>query len=726
MKALKVVFLTTVFVSATAFGQSFTLEQVMSSPFPTQLTPASHANVVAWVFNNKGSDNVWIATAPDYVGRQITHYSGDDGQRIASLKLTPDGRTLVYARGSELNGAGRSANPLSLPAQPKQQVWAAVVENGEPRLLGDMGCEEEGCEDIQISPDGRYAVWETKHELWLAPVNAQGGATAKQLTDIRGELSWPQWSPDGRRIAFRVNRQSHSLIAIGNLVPNLDQAFAGDSTNKTEAAGAGKKEQAPLLADVHYIAPSTERDRFPRWSPDGREIVFIRTPGQENHLPLIPVRPTPWSLWVADTNAYTAHSIWQSGQGARDSLPPFAGESLQFAGDRIVFVSEQTDRNHLYSIPISGGQAVELTPGDFDVEDVTPNDSARTTIYFSSNQNDVDRRHLWKIDARGGTPQQAITRGETIEWSPVLSSDGQVFCLGSSATTPALAYRVTNSGRELLAKDALPKDFPSAQLVVPKQVIFKSSDGYTIHGQLFTPRNQTGRGAALIFAHGGPMRQMVLGFHYMYYYHNAYAENEYLASLGYTVLSVNYRLGIMYGHDFRQPPNSVWRGAFEYNDVLAGAHYLETLPNVDPQRIGLWGGSYGGFLTAMGLARNSDIFKAGVDFHGVHDWSMFLSHWEDDANAAPDLKDAQKLAWESSPDSSINKWRSPVLLIQGDDDRNVPFNQTVDLAQRLKKQGVEYEEIVYPDEIHDLLLWRDWVNSYKAGAAFFDRKLKAH
>jgi dipeptidyl aminopeptidase/acylaminoacyl peptidase len=276
----------------------------------------------------------------------------------------------------------------------------------------------------------------------------------------------------------------------------------------------------------------------------------------------------------------------------------------------------------------------------------------------------------------------------------------------------------------LLAKNALPSDFPSTQLVVPKQVTFKSSDGLTIHGQLFVPRNQSGRGPALIFTHGGPPRQMLLGFHYMYYYHNAYAENQYLASLGYTVLSVNYRLGIMYGHDFRQPANGGWRGASEYNDVLAGAKYLQSLPNVDPQRIGLWGGSYGGFLTAMGLARNSDIFKAGVDFHGVHDWEILILSRNQGADAAPDFKEAQALAFSSSPDASVDKWRSPVLLIHGDDDRNVPFNQTVDLAQRLKAQGVEYEEIIYPDEIHDLLLWRDWMRSYDAGAKFFDRKLK--
>ena len=725
MKPSRILFFVLI-LSCAAFSQSFTIEQVMSYPFPTGLTNAggdwpSQADAVAWVFNFKGSDNVWVAAAPDYVGRQVTHYSGDDGQRIASLRLTPDGKTVVYARGSELNSVGRSANPDSVPGQPKQQVWAAEVADGQPRLLGDMGCEQEGCEDVQLSPDARYAVWEAKHELWIAQVHGPAGAPAKQLTDMRGDVSWPQWSPDGKRLAFRVNRQSHSLIVIADPIPNLDQALGAPDSGQ---AANSKHDQTPLLSEVHYLAPSTERDEFPRWSEDGKQLVFIRTAGQEIKAPLIPPRPRLWSLWVADAGTYSGRQIWQSGQNPRDWLPPFAGESLHVVGDRIVFASEQTNRNHLYSIPISGGQPVELTPGDFDVEDVAiAGHGVQSYIVYSSNQNDVDRRHLWRVNPRGGSPQQAITKGDTMEWLPVVAG-GQVFCLGSSATTPALAYRVTNSGRDLLAKDALPKDFPSTQLVVPKQVTFPSSDGFTIHGQLFVPRNQNGRGPALIFTHGGPPRQMMLGFHYMYYYHNAYAENQYLASLGYTVLSVNYRLGIMYGHDFREPANSGWRGASEYNDVLAGVKYLQSLPNVDPQRIGLWGGSYGGFLTAMGLARNSDIFKAGVDFHGVHDWSVRLFRLGENAEEAPDFEEAKKLAFSSSPDSSVNTWRSPVLFIHGDDDRNVAFNQTVDLVQRLKKLGVHYEEIIYPDEIHDLLLWRDWVHAYDEGAKFFDRELK--
>jgi len=146
---------------------------------------------------------------------------------------------------------------------------------------------------------------------------------------------------------------------------------------------------------------------------------------------------------------------------------------------------------------------------------------------------------------------------------------------------------------------------------------------------------------------------------------------------------------------------------------------------VDARRIGLWGGSYGGFLTALGLARNSDIFAAGVDFHGVHDWSAFLPEWEEGATSAPDYADAVKLAWESSPNSSIDKWKSPVLLIQGDDDRNVPESQTVDLVQRLREHNVAVEQIFIPDEIHDFLLWKTVVTCYKATADFFQAHLGA-
>ena len=258
-----------------------------------------------------------------------------------------------------------------------------------------------------------------------------------------------------------------------------------------------------------------------------------------------------------------------------------------------------------------------LTPGEFDVEDVILSNDRKWIIY-SSTQDDVDRRHIWRVPVAGGASPQPVTHGETIEVSPVITSDGaSILCLGSSATTPLMPYEITEYGRQMLATKALPKDFPSEKLVTPQQVIYKSEDGFTIHGQLFLPKDAGKELPALVFIHGGPNRQMLLGFHSLDYYHNTYAANQYLASRGYAVLSVNYRLGIMYGRDFREPPNTIWRGAAEYKDIVAAGKYLQSLPQVDPRRIGLWGGSYGGVLTAMGLAKNSDIFKAGVDFHGV-------------------------------------------------------------------------------------------------------------
>lgn len=266
--------------------------------------------------------------------------------------------------------------------------------------------------------------------------------------------------------------------------------------------------------------------------------------------------------------------------------------------------------------------------------------------------------------------------------------------------------------------------------MTPEQAIFKSSDGLEVHGQLFKAAGDPAKRPALIYVHGGPPRQMLLGWHYMGYYSNDYATNQYLASRGFIVLSVNYRLGIGYGYAFHQPENAGARGASEYLDVLAGAKYLQGRADVDPARIGIWGGSYGGYLTALALGRNSDIFAAGVDIHGVHNWDRqrrgapnLTAALAGDGITLDDLKHAAQVGYESSPISAVKTWKSPVLLIQGDDDRNVDFHQTVDLKQRLLAQGVSVEEIVIPDDIHDFLLWRSWRTVAGAVAEYLQKQL---
>ncbi|MGC1264808.1 MAG: prolyl oligopeptidase family serine peptidase [Candidatus Acidiferrum sp.] len=681
-------FLAVMLTALPARGQGFTVEQALNYPYPYGLTAAAHGDRVAWVFDLRGARNVWVADGPDFAARQVTHYTGDNGMPIATLRLTPDGNTVVYARGSETNDKGEVADPTNNVLQPEQQVWAAEVAGGEPRLLGAMNCNPEGCEDIEISPDGQYAVWVGAHELWIAPVS--GKEPARKLAYIRGNNSQPQWSPDSKKIAFVSNRGTHSLIGI--------YEFGSDT--------------------LRYADPSVFHDMLPRWSPDGSELAFISLTGSGGGF--FSGRTQPWAIFVWDVASGKAKEIWQSANDADGSFPGGEWQEAAFqfaAGNRIVFASQADGWVHLYSISADGGTPELLTPGNYSFKDATLTPD-RKELIFSSNENDMDRRHIWRVSVEHPRPVD-LTHGESIEWTPVVTGDGRyVLCLGSTATQPAMPYHITSHGREVIAGSMLPSDYPSAQFVTPKQVIFKSLDGLEIHGQLFVPRGRTQPGPALIFTHGGPPRQMMLGFHPMDAYNFMYAANEYLASRGYVVLSVNYRLSIQYGRAFREPANAGPLGASEYQDVVAGAKYLQSLPYVDPKKIGLWGGSYGGYLTAMGLARNSDIFKSGVDYAGVHDWSAFFGGRGGGASSS-----AQDTAYQSSPVASIDKWTSPVLLIQADDDRNVQFAQTVNLVHLLREHHIPYEQIVFPDEVHDSLLWCTWVRVFQATGDFFDRTL---
>ena len=677
------VFLATLTVSA----QSFSLEQVTSSPFPSDLVTTKRGDRIAWAFDAEGKRNIWIAEAPTFAARQVTRYDLDDGGELTDLVFAPSGNLIAYARGGEQgkNQAGEYTNPTSDPAGSKKEVWVVDTRTGRTTKIGEG-------EAPMFTATGDQVIWIRGGDLLTAPVI---GGKERKLFEMRGNVSAPTWSPDGTQLAFASMRGDHSFISIYET-----------RTNR-----------------LRFISPSVDRDTAPRWSPDGTHIAFIRQFSVPDTFSVDRDRMQPWAIWIGNARTGEASQIWRSGDADNDSYPGIQDEDFWqwAAGDRLLFSSERDGWAHLYSIPAAGGPVVSLTPGDFEVDSAALSPD-RSFVIFSANKNDVDRRHLWRVDVAGGAPQE-VTRGESIEMYPVIFDGGrQVAFFHSTARDPFMPFtaRVDGSNMKPLAPQALPRDFPSAKLVVPEQVIFKAADGWDIHGQLFKPANATGKMPALVFMHGGPVRQMLLGWHYLYYYHNSYAMNQYLANRGYMVLSVNYRSGIGYGRGFRMAQHRGARGASEYQDVYAAAKYLRDRDDVDKKRIGLWGGSYGGYLTALGLARNSDVFAAGVDFHGVHDWSQRVAGLPLQFTN----QEQNRVARESSPIASVDKWKSPVLLIHGDDDRNVEFAQTVNLVRRLRTNNVYFEELIYPDEIHDFLLHKDWLRAYHASADFFDKHLK--
>ena len=684
--------LVTIAVMPIAAGaQTFTLEQVMSAPFPSDMVTAPTGARAAWVQNDEGERNIWVAEGPEFRARQLTSYEGDDGQELGSLVFTPDGSRLVFVRGGAPNRQGEIPNPALLPDPAERAVWSVPFGGGPPEKLVD------GSGPV-MSPLGDVVAYSRSRAVWTVPVD--GSAAPTRQFSVRGGAGSLRWSPDGSKIAFVSNRGDHAFLGVFDMASR----------------------------SIAYIDPSIDRDAFPAWSPDGSRIAFVRIPRRSGGLPFAPVREAPpWSIRIADVAAQTSREIWHAAPGVGSAFHNVVAENQIFWGadDRVVFPWEGDGWTHLYAVPVNGGNAIHLTPGAFEVEHVTMT-ADRTAMLFSSNQDDIDRRHLWRVSVVGDGARP-VTTGRGIEWSPAALGDGSgVVFLASNARTPAHAAVTTGNGMTALAPETMPEDFPSNRLVEPGQVIFTAADGMRIHAQLFLPSDLRAgeRRPAAIFFHGGSRRQMLLGFHYRGYYHNAYALNQYLAGKGYVVLSVNYRSGVGYGMEFREALNYGATGGSEFNDVMGAGLYLQNRPDVDPDRIGLWGGSYGGYLTAMGLARSSDLFAAGVDIHGVHDWNVGINNFRPDYDVK-DYPEFARTAFESSPMADIDTWRSPVLVIHGDDDRNVKFAETVTLVEALRERDVEVEQLIFPDEVHGFLLHRSWMEAYRAAADFFDRKLRS-
>jgi dipeptidyl aminopeptidase/acylaminoacyl peptidase len=681
-----------------AAAQSFTLEQIKGYPFPNELTAAATGSRIAWAFNERGARNVWVAEGPTFKARKLTNYNLDDGQELTSLSLSDDGQYVVYVRGGDHGSNFESSvavNPALGPSQMKVQIWSAPFAGGEAKLLG------EGDEPV-ISPKSDRVVFAKERGIWSAPLD--GSTPAKRLFYARGESDSPAWSPDGTKLAFVSNRGDHSFIGI----------YTNDST--------------PIV----YLAPTTSRDSSPRWSPDGKRIAFVRRPGTGGAPePILEQRPQAWSIWTADATSGEGKQLWKSPFTLRGSPPTTHGNAnLHWAAaGRIVFLSYLDGQPHLYSISENGGEPMLLTAGNYMAEYISISNDRRYLLFAGNagtDVDDIDRRHIVKVPVDRAEPV-VLTPGKGIEWTPFVTGDGKYIAyISATAQRPPLptVMPANGAGKPIpVAEDRVPSDFPTTQLVVPKKVVYSAPDGLDIHGQLFEANGGAAKKPAIIYVHGGPPRQMLLGWHYSDYYSNAYALNQYLASRGYVVLSVNYRLGIGYGHDFHRPLNAGVQGASEYQDVKAGAEYLQRLAQVDPKRVGIYGGSYGGYLTALALARDSNLFAAGVDIHGVHNWTAERAAplLENRYEKPPDVQRALDVAWQSSPVSSIETWKSPVLLIHGDDDRNVRFSQTTDLVRRLEKAGVQYEELVVPDDTHHFMRHANLVRVDAAVAAFFDR-----
>ena len=671
-------------VTSAARAGDFTLQQVMGAPFPAGLTAAPAGDRIAWIFNEHGARNVWIAEkGADGAlhGRKLTNYAGDDGIDLGELAWAPDGNAVAFTRGGDLEG-GAPPNATSAVSGPVEQaIYLADVAGAAPRRIAA------GHTPV-IAPKGGRIAFLAEGQIFTAALN--GAPNPEQLVHDRGIASSLVFSPDGGKLAFVSARSGRTLVGVLNLASR----------------------------HIAWMSPSVDSDIAPEWSRDGTRIAFVRIPAGQGTVDFTPHRSgDPWSIWTANADTGEGRAIWTATPGKGSVFHPALSDRILLwgANDIIAFPWERSGWLHLYGVSANGGRAAELsTGGGFEIFN-TALSPDRKRIVYSANSGDIDRWHIWQVAFSGGAPQR-LSGGSGIEDYPVVASDGTVLALHSDARTPVRPVQLGDHlGMRDVAPQSLPADFPSSHLVEPQTIMFPAADGLTIHGQLFLPpRAAAPRGPALLFFHGGPYRQMLPAFHPMDAYSFMYAFNQLLANEGYVVLSVNYRGGIGQGLDFREAENFGPAGASELNDILGAAAYLHTRAEVDPARIGIWGGSYGGLMTALGLARGPDLFAAGVDYAGVHDWRIEL----------PQLTGADAdLAFRSSALSTMDRWRAPVLIVHNDDDRDVPFSESIELAKALRKRGVPFEQLVLPDELHVMLRAASWQAFFEASDHFLARYL---
>jgi dipeptidyl aminopeptidase/acylaminoacyl peptidase len=741
-----------------------TMAQFMSAGFPLELVAAKKADRVAWISNDKGLRNVFTAAAPDFRAVRVTSFMKDDGVDTTQLSISDDGTIVSFTRGHGINRDGWVANPEADPNGIERALWAARTTGGAAWRLteGQSGA---------LSPDGRYVAFARDGYIYRVPA-AQAAARltdvdkgVKPFIRIWGVNTNPVWSPNSRKIAFVSNRGNHSFIAVYDLPtrkvtymsPGVDRDTSPTWSADSRHVAFIRRPGVPFAQQSQAGVGGLGNPPGAAFNPQGRGGAGRggggRGGGQgrgnaPEGAPQTPPRPGltnsffaggyTLSFWVADVKTGDAREFWHNAKDDR----LFTGiNSITWRGDHVIFQMEPEEWTRFYSVPVSmtapvhntgptsrthvlgtgeplpAPTPISLTPQDGQIETHSYSADGRY-LYYGTNAADIERRHLWRVPTAGGTPEQ-LTRGEGVEHDPIpLASGKYIAALTADWKRPqsVAIFPVSSQTLEASAQKVvypiLTKEFPTEAHVKPEVVITKAPDGLEIHNQLFLPRDlKPGeKRPAIVFVHGGPVRQMLPAYHYMEVYHLFYGANQWLASQGYIVMSVNFRGGIGYGRSFRQAPNTNQRGNSEYQDVLVAGKYLQSRPDVDPKRVGIWGLSYGGLLTAQALARNSDIFVAGVDLAGVHLYGNNL--------------DPEALSYKSSAISEIEKWKSPVLLIHGDDDRNVNFAQTIGLVTLLRAHNVPHELFVMPDDTHETLLYKRWLPLWERMEVFLNRHLK--
>lgn len=621
------------------------------------------------------------------------------GQTVTNLQLSPDGSYVVMT--------------VADPATGKNTIV--------PNFIGDAGYTE----DIQ----SRTKVGDTQ------------GRTRLGLASVAtGEVKWVE---TGLRVevAPRVQQRTEQNATESAQRESGAQQQSGAQSGQQTGAQSGQTQAAPPQR-TQQTEGQQARDRAVQlfqlqWNEDGSRAVLLARASDNKDRWVMSLDPATGRTRML---ASVHDDAWVGGPGAF---------TLGWLPDnrRVYFVSERDGWAHLYAVNVDGGEAVQLTKGRFEVSDVRLS-TDKTKFYFTSSEGSVFERHLYSMAFDGSartrlttmlgnnqadvSPDErllAVVRSYTNKPPelylqpnrPAPDQTSQAPGAPNSNSQAANAQGTNGNGPEVKQVTTSPiPEFFNYNWIDPPIVSFRARDGATVNGRLYKPANARPGGPAVIFVHGAGYLQDVHKWWSTYYREHMF--HHLLMERGYTVLSIDYRGSAGYGRDWR---TGIYRhmGGKDLDDHVDAVRYLVAEHGVDPRRVGLYGGSYGGFITLMAMFTTPDIFAAGAALRPVTDWAHYNHPYT--ANILNEPQDDPDAYRRSSPIYFAAGLKGALLICHGMVDTNVHFQDTVRLTERLIELRKENWQLApYPVEDHAFDRADSWADEYKRILRLFEENLR--
>ncbi len=621
------------------------------------------------------------------------------------------------------------------------QDYRVPVSGGEPERLPRLAVDTIAMADGAWSPDLSREVVVLKGDLWL--VDRAG--VKRRLTQTPGPETSPSWSAGGRTVFFTRDNNAWSLDLADGRVAQLTDIRRGPAPAKPAEASGEKKflrdQQQELfdyvrrqLAEQKLRADTDTTGQKPMYlgerqnvsrilvAPDGRfALVAVNSRHALVHVASDDFKDD-W-LIVVDLPAMARRAVAHRHDDAWVGtgflgLSGWAGGLGD--GETVYYGSEETGYAHLYSIPAAGGTPRAYTSGQWEVQDVALSPD-RKTFYLQTNEGDFGQVHVYAVDVATGRKTQ-LTSAEGRQ-DVVLSPDGKTLAvLHSTANHPPELYVQPNrAGGEMrqLTESTTP-EWRSFAWIKPEIVMIGARDGVQVPARLYRPMGVPSNRAAVIFVHGAGYLQNV--HKWWSDYSREYMFHHLLASKGFTVLDMDYRGSAGHGRDWR---TAIYRhmGGKDLDDQVDGARWLARTMGVDSAKIGIYGGSYGGFITLMAMFTQPGVFAAGAALRPVTDWAHYNHPYT--ARILNQPQDDSTAYRQSSPIYFAQNLKGRLLICHGMVDDNVHFQDTARLVQRLIELGKEnWEVAMYPVERHGFQRNDSWTDEYRRILKLFDETLR--